>query len=490
MDLASLEYNQVSRSRGEAMPKPTFSQPYYRNEIRPIFNNRVALHTRYGGLLTVREAWDWLEVNQIQRDAGLQWGGEPPEVLSFTCAVGPLVGAFSMKAVAEKFSVESKDALLAVLFKRHPGWYTYRRYLTDWRFDWYGFTQAVTQALLSRPLTTSKVEGQMILDDVVVPKWYAEEMEHLSNLKDPCTGHIGPAYDIVNLGYVDDQKFLPLAFRFRIKSEKELAPGFERPKGEPSDDPEVQNKLDLALAMLRWAKKTEVNTRYLVFDGWWSVFWFLHELQKLGLWWIGKIRRDRRVRRLDGQVGVVGEFAEAIALYDFPKLGVDAAAYWGYLLPPAYDKRRPPLPAKFVVVRHLREGDDESGETEEDARKLKTLITGQRDLTISETVTRYQDRWPVEVFHRDGKQHLGLGHFHMRSFQGISGHVAHVYLLYVLLTVMRLRNPWLTKLAISQLIEDFIHVICDVELVDGQPSLILRPDYAFFQVLAEALGDS
>jgi hypothetical protein len=185
------------------MPKPTFSQPYYRNEIRPIFNNRAALHTRYGGILTVRDSWDWLNVNRIQRDAGIQWGGEPPEILGFTYATGPLVGAFSMKAVAEKFSAQSKDALLALLFKRHPGWYTYRRYLSDWRFDWCGFTQAVAEALMARSLTAPTAKGQMILDNVVVPKWYAEKMEHLTDLKDLCTGHIGLAYDIVNLGYVD-----------------------------------------------------------------------------------------------------------------------------------------------------------------------------------------------------------------------------------------------------------------------------------------------
>jgi len=472
------------------MPKPTFSQRYYRNEICPIFNNRVALHTCYGGILSVRDAWDWLNVNQIQGEAGIAWGGEPPEVLSFTYATGPLVGAFTMKAVAEKFSPGSKDALLAVLFKRHPGWYTYRRYLEDGRFDWYGFTQTVAQALMARPLTAPVATGQMILDNVVVPKWYAEKMEHLTALKDPCTGHIGSAYDIVNLGYVDRHKFLPLAFRFRIKSEKELAPGFKRPTGEPSDDPEVQNKLDLALAMLRWAIQTGIATRYLVFDGWWSVFWFLHELKALGLWWIGKIRHDRQVRRLDGKVASVGEFAEAIPLYPVPGLDVDAAAYWGYLLPPAYDTKRPPLPAKFIVVRHLREGDDESGETEEEASKLKTLITGRRDLTIVETVARYQGRWPVEVFHRDDKQYLGLGQFQMQSFQEICGHVAHIYLLHILLTIMRLQNPWLTPLAISQLIEDFIQVVCDVEINHGQPSLVLRPDYAFFQVLAQARDNS
>jgi len=97
-------------------------------------------------------------------------------------------------------------------------------------------------------------------------------------------------------------------------------------------------------------------------------------------------------------VGAVGEFAEAIPLYHFPELGVDAASYWGYLLPPAYDNKRLPLPAKFVVVRHLREGDDEGGETEEEAHKRKTLISGQRDLTIVEIVSRYRDRWPIEVF--------------------------------------------------------------------------------------------
>lgn len=463
------------------MPKPTFSQRYYRNEIRPIFNNQVALHTQYGGLLTLREAWDWLNVNHIQHQAGIEWGGEPPEVLGFTYMAGPLVGASTMKAIAEKFNPDSKDALLAALFNRHPNWYTYRRYLADWRFDWYHFTQTVAETLLSLPLTRTIATGQMILDDVIVPKWYAEQMEYLAKLKDPCTGHIGPAYDIINLGYVDPDKFLPLAFRFRIKTAKELEPGFKRAKGEPSEDPEVQTKLDLALSLLRWVIRTKIATRFLVFDGWWSVFWFLHELDRLGLWWIGKIRHDRLVRRLDGQVGTVGDFAAASPLFPVPQLGVEAGAYWGYLLPPVYDQKRPPLPAKFVVVRYLREGDDESGETVQQARRLKTLITGQRYLTIFEIVARYQGRWPVEVFHRDDKQYLGLGQFQMQSFQEICGHVAHVYLLHVLLTLIRLHNPWLSKLAIKQLVEDFIQVVCDVELVNGQPLVVWRPNHPFFQ---------
>jgi hypothetical protein len=33
---------------------------------------------------------------------------------------GPLVGASTMKGIAEKFNPESKDALLAALFHRHP----------------------------------------------------------------------------------------------------------------------------------------------------------------------------------------------------------------------------------------------------------------------------------------------------------------------------------------------------------------------------------
>ena len=44
----------------------------------------------------------------------------------------------------------------------------------------------------------------------------------------------------------------------------------------------------------------------------------------------------------------------------------------------------------------------------------------------------------------------------------------------------------LVEATISRLIDDFIHVICDVELVDGQTSLILRPDYAFFRSMIEA----
>ncbi|MFN8458765.1 MAG: hypothetical protein U0401_29625 [Anaerolineae bacterium] len=49
------------------------------------------------------------------------------------------------------------------------------------------------------------------------------------------------------------------------------------------------------------------------------------------------------------------------------------------------------------------------------------------------------------------------------------------------MTLIRLRNPWLSKLAIKQLVEDFIQVVCDVELVNGQPLVVWRPNHPFFQ---------
>jgi hypothetical protein len=67
------------------------------------------------------------------------------------------------------------------------------------------------------------------------------------------------------------------------------------------------------------------------------------------------------------------------------------------------------------------------------------LATNRVDLTPTEVIDVYLQRWEIEVLHRDLKQNLGLTHCQMRSLVGTQRHYALAFLSQAMLTLLRLR---------------------------------------------------
>ena len=51
-------------------------------------------------------------------------------------------------------------------------------------------------------------------------------------------------------------------------------------------------------------------------------------------------------------------------------------------------------------------------------------------------------RWPIEVFFRESKQHLGMGHLPFRKWSSLRGHIISQSVLYFLLAKVRHRIRW------------------------------------------------
>ena len=72
--------------------------------------------------------------------------------------------------------------------------------------------------------------------------------------------------------------------------------------------------------------------------------------------------------------------------------------------------------------------------SEHEAVASKILITNQLNWEVKRIVGAYRRRWTgTETFHRDGKQHLGLGDCQLRSGEGQTRHTYLVFLAYSLL---------------------------------------------------------
>jgi SRSO17 transposase len=63
--------------------------------------------------------------------------------------------------------------------------------------------------------------------------------------------------------------------------------------------------------------------------------------------------------------------------------------------------------------------------------------TNQYSISDRELKSDYQDRWEIEVFHREAKQKLGLEYIFVQSWQKLTNHVGFVCLAYALLSILR-----------------------------------------------------
>jgi hypothetical protein len=72
----------------------------------------------------------------------------------------------------------------------------------------------------------------------------------------------------------------------------------------------------------------------------------------------------------------------------------------------------------------------------------------------------YKQRWKVECFHREAKQHLGLENIRMRNWQKLQNHVGFVRLSYALLSI--LRQEWKGSIGnVKHIIFDEVYQIHD-----------------------------
>ena len=73
-------------------------------------------------------------------------------------------------------------------------------------------------------------------------------------------------------------------------------------------------------------------------------------------------------------------------------------------------------------------------------RKILGLVSDDPKLSARQIIMAYDHRWQIEVFFKDGKQLLGLGHYQNLSCEAAVNHLHLVFLAYALLTHMAIHD--------------------------------------------------
>lgn len=339
------------------------------------------------------------------------------------------------------------------------------RLLTESPFSLEALNHARLAILGKLPGTQIKRKGVLSVDDTFLIHT-GDHFDQIAVLKDPETGHFVRAHDLVTLHYSDDLTDYPVRFQLWKPANVEtleqglLAAGFRLKESKRAlqtaaphkwrnylqgiwrrhqDDPAVaalyQSKLLMAEQLLHdWVQANPACRLPVTFDNWYTQPGLCRYLDEtLQLDYVGTLAENDEVRLRRGRQRL-DEFAEHLKQEHLTALPR------GH--PPVFQ----PIPVHYKGEKETYYSYCATHRLETFGRQRLVINHQQADLSddpvflISNQVewqapgiTRiYRHRWPVEVYHEEGKAE-GLDQYQLRDWQAIERHIGLVAVVYSLL---------------------------------------------------------
>jgi hypothetical protein len=279
--------------------------------------------------------------------------------------------------------------------------------LNDRRLGW----------LQDEPSTRYSAGGVITLDNVLIDHdgkliedvgWFWDHVEQRYKI----------AHDYLIASYVcPGGKHYPLEFRRFVKRDACEA------RGQAFVDHNA-----LFRELVDWAVSREIPGNF-TFDCWFTCADNLNHIHGHDRGYVGDLKFNRKVQ-FKGRTLKADEVAAAIPAHDRRSTEINGRKQWYFTSRVRIDGVDHPLRVVILWERH------------NSARPSKILVTNRLHWEIGRIRRVYRHRWRgTECFHRDGKQHLGMGDCQLRKGRGQTRHMYLVFLAHsVLMRQLRHRR--------------------------------------------------
>mgnify|MGYP001564700263 CR=1 FL=1 len=314
----------------------------------------------------------------------------------------------------------------------------------------------------TKPLRLAKDKSAMVLDDTLC--------EHVGSLFEYVDHHYNHgddtyplAHNPVTSHYVSGPVRFPVDLRLYRRYEEvtrweefvhQHFPDREIPKRKKEraqfhkavdpvllQDPEFQalhqqfrTKIQLAIELVEAAIRRKLPFSVVLFDSWYLAKDFVAILRRRKKDWISLLKKNRNLETnsfvlkgadgkrisLDGPHISVEDLVPLIPATAYRAVTVGDKTYWTFTL----TVHIPELGKVRLVI---------SFEKAELTGTYAVLVTNRVDWTAQRIIAAYLQRWPIETFYQDGKEHLGLDEYRMRDAEAIQKHWCLVFVAYSLL---------------------------------------------------------
>jgi len=216
------------------------------------------------------------------------------------------------------------------------------------------------------------------------------------------------AHDYIIANYVcSSGKHYPLEFR-RFQKKDQVT------------KEEFKDHNELVRQLVDWVCQKKIPGDF-TFDSYFTNALNLNHIHAKGRAYVGDLKFNRKVV-FKGQEMKALEVAHQIPVEDRKEIGVGGKSQYYF----TYTVRVPGVdhPVRLVILWKKRE----------DKEPAKMLVSNRTYWEITRVLIVYRYRWTgTETFHRDGKQHLGMGDCQVRKGLGQTRHMYLVFLAYSLL---------------------------------------------------------
>ena len=278
------------------------------------------------------------------------------------------------------------------------------RWLTEVDWDVQELNRQRLRWLQKDPSTRYSPQGVIALDNVLVDH-DGKLIEDAGYFWDHAEQRYKIAHDYLIANYVcTSRKHYPLEFRRFVKRDQCEGQGVT-----------FRDHNVLFRELIDWVHKRHIPGDF-TFDSWFTHAANLNHIHRRERGYVGDLKFNRKVI-FRGQTIKAEEVAALIGPEDRKPVTIGDRRQWYF----TKSIRIPDVdhPVRIVIL----------WDRWNSARPGKILVTDRTYWEISRILRVYRCRWRgTECFHRDGKQHLGMGDCQLRNGQGQTRHLYMVFL--------------------------------------------------------------
>jgi len=230
------------------------------------------------------------------------------------------------------------------------------------------------------------------------------------------------------------EREIPKKKKERAQFHKEVEPVLLKDVEFQTLHQQFQTKIALAQELVEAAIKHHLPFSVVLFDSWYLAEEFIAVLRRRRKDWISILKKNRNLEtnsftlkdaagkpiRLDGPHLSVEDLVPLIPANAYRAVQVDEQTYWTFTL----TVRIPGLGKVRLII---------SFSNAELKGTYAVLVSNRVDWSAHRIIATYLQRWPIETFYQDGKEHLGFDEYRMRDAKAIQKHWCLVFVAYSLL---------------------------------------------------------
>ena len=262
--------------------------------------------------------------------------------------------------------------------------------------------------------------GVLIVDDTLIEKT-GKHMDGVGYLFDHCKGKSILCHDIVSTYYHNGEQQIPLYFIPYVK--EEIAGQY---------DLWFKTKIQIALDLLR-VSLMQVHPEVVVFDAWYMSKELVDFLNSRDLTWVSQAKSNRLIQINDKWISLTS-YVKDLQKQAFTHINKQVGEQrFKWIFETTVMMKHVGL-VKLVILRERK-----------NSKTCTFLVSNDVNSDEMQIFKYYKNRWNIEVFHRDCKQHLGMGEYQVRKLDAVVIHLHLVFLTYTLLK-NAINNPFLSSI--------------------------------------------